>query len=212
MVSTSCHLCGHGESYHNVFGICNISDCGPCYRNMVCTRCKHIMFDHSVSDVRVMCTDKSCKLLVCFDKKHPEKPLYTIMNHMGKRVFDSDPSNAATTNTQPTYEEMLAPHPLAVVPRPSTTTTPIVHAALPAHYAPVEDDDPVISPGLWKRYQPGREWDTSLGGYIAVDLNEKYANGSFKRSGPGRVWEPRVHGYVEQVPPGPPERGYVDFA
>lgn len=199
---TSCHICGHGEAFHNVFGVCNISDCGPCYKNLDCTRCKHSMYTHSISDIRIMCTDPQCKLLVCFDKKHPEKPLYTIINSQGKRVFER--------MTQPTYEEVLA-HPLSparIIQMPATTQTslPIVSAAT------VVDDDPLIKPGVWKTYKPGREWVVDEGGYMIVDLDEKHENGSFKRHKIGRTWDTKLKGYVEDGPPPPPVKGFIDFA
>lgn len=196
-MGTSCHICGHGEAFHNVFGVCDISDCGPCYKNLDCTRCKHSMYNHSISDIRIMCTDPSCKLLVCFDKKHPEKPLYTIMNSQGKRVFER--------TTQPTYEEVLA-HPLSPA-RIVQPMLPVVSAA-----AAVVDSDPLIKPGVWKEYRPGREWVAAEGGYRIVDMDEKNENGAFKRHKPGRVWDTKLQGYVDDGPPPPPIKGFIDFA
>jgi hypothetical protein len=75
---------------------------------------------------------------------------------------------------------------------------------------PLVDDDPQIEPGLWKNYKSGREYVSARNGYIAIDLEEKLPNGAFKHHAMGRTWDTKYRGYVEDTPPGPPERGFLD--
>lgn len=198
-MTQACHICNHGESFHDRWGICGVRECKPCYQEMACPRCKHVMFDHSVfiDRSKVMCTHNDCSLLVCYNSAHPERatPL-----HMGGNVIPMVPRRM-----QPTYEESLT-HPLAPQNRP------YVHALPQASTSntPAVEDDPLIEPGLWKEYKPGRRYESDRRGYVQIDYEEKNERGAFKHPAPGRVWETRVSGYVEDVPPGPPEKGFLD--
>lgn len=192
MTTPICHICQHGEAFHDRWSICGISGCSPCYQNLQCPRCKHAFFEHSISDDRVMCTVRECNLLTCYDKRWPEKPLYTIT------------PMATPGRLQQTYEESLAPHPLT--PMLPITTIPAVATIIPSSDA----NDPEIEPGLWRQYKAGREYVTERGGYVAIDINEKNDKGAFKRHIPGRTWDTKYGGYMEDTPPGPPERGFLD--
>lgn len=206
-MTSACHICNHGEAFHDRWGICGIAGCGPCYKDLPCPRCKHMFFDHSVSDSKVMCTDPNCKLLVCYDKKYPDKPLYTIISPEGRRLFKPGP-------VQPTYEETLQ-HPLTprALPMVTSNATPtIVVPITQVSESPVYDPDPLIKPGVWKSYRPGREYNTAEGGYVEVDMDEKHENGSFKRHVNGRVWDTKLRGYVLDGPPPPPEKGILDWS
>lgn len=108
-----------------------------------------------------------------------------IVDSNGKPLFQE----------QPTYEEALAQHPLVPV-----KTTP-----------PVEDDiNTLVAPGVYKRYAEGRKYDSTKNGYVEIDVNEKYENGTYKNWITGRTWNTRLGGYVEDVPPGPPEVGFIE--
>lgn len=192
----ACHICNHGEAFHDRWGICAIAGCKPCYMELECPRCKHVMFDHSVfiDRSRVMCTTKNCHLLVCYDVNHPERAM--------PMVGSSNVIPLVPRRVQPTYEETLQ-HPLA------PQTRPYVHALPMAALVPM-DPDPLIEPGLWKEYRPDRKYDSERRGYIQIDYEEKNDKGAYKHHKAGRTWETRVGGYVEDVPPGPPVRGYLD--
>lgn len=162
MIAT-CSICQHSESFHDVWGICGTT-CGPCYKNLVCPRCKHTFADHMVSDPKVVCLAVDCEYDICFDQKRPDKPV---------RHLTLVPS-------QPTYEETLQ-HPLALSAR--SVLAPSDPEKAPGVWEQykagrtwdnvkqgyVLTDPAAKNPnGSYKYFADGRTWESRLSGYVDV--------------------------------------------